>query len=154
MFRLIAAIDEDGGMGKDGDLPWSIRNDLSFFRFMTFGETVVMGRKTFENTGNLPGRRMIVLSRQEGYDGGDYHARCRSSVKIYAPPQDVTWIGGGKDVYEQYMGEAEEVVLSRINGTYDCDLFFPMDALKEKYEMIGRFQAEGFQAERYKLKIS
>lgn len=118
---------------------------------MTFGGTVVSGRKTFENTGNLPGRRMIVLTSQENYDGGDLVATSKPGVKLYVSPHQTTWIGGGQSVYEQYIGEAEEVCLSRIDGTYDCDTFFPMDTLEEEYEMIGRFQAQGFQAERYRL---
>lgn len=151
MFKLIAAIDEEGGMGKNGGIPWNVGNDLAFFRFMTYGDPVVMGRKTFENTGNLPGRKMIVLTTQEDYDGGHY-TTTKPGVKLFVSPHQTTWIGGGKSVYDQYIGEAQEVCLSRIDGTYDCDQFFPMDALEEQYEMIGQFQAEGFEVERYKAK--
>lgn len=151
MFKIIAAVDEDGGMGKNGDLPWSVKNDLRFFRFMTIGDPVVMGRKTFENTGKLPNRRMIVLTRQEGYNGGDLQAHSTASVKLYVSPMQTVWIGGGKSVYEQYLGTAKEVCLSHVEGSYDCDMYFPMDELEEKYEKIGEFAAEGFTASRYKL---
>jgi dihydrofolate reductase len=151
MFKIIAAVDEEGGMGKDGDLPWTIRNDLSFFRFMTIGDTVVMGRKTFENTGKLPNRRMAVLTSQEDYDKGDLQAHSTGGVKLYVSPMQTVWIGGGKSVYEQYLGNADEVVLSHVDGTYDCDMFFPMNRLDQNYEKNAEFEAEGFTVSRYKL---
>lgn len=151
MFKIIAAVDEDGGLGKAGGIPWSVKNDLSFFRFMTYGNPVVMGRKTFENTGNLPGRDMIVLTSQQDYDKGDFHAHNTSGVRLYTSPHQTTWIGGGASVYKQYIGSADEVVLSHVKGSYNCDVFFPMDALETHYEKIGEFGAEGFTVSRYKL---
>lgn len=138
-------------MGKDGDLPWTIRNDLSFFRFMTIGDTVVMGRKTFENTGSLPNRRMVVLTSQEDYDEGDLQAHSTGGVKLYTSPMNTVWVGGGKSVYDQYLGAAEEVILSHVDGTYDCDMFFPMNKLDKNYEKNAGFEAEGFTVSRYKL---
>lgn len=153
MIKMIVAADEEGGIGKGGGIPWSIRNDLSFFRFMTYGDDVVMGRKTYENTPELEGRRLITLTRQDGYDAPRVASTLREVVSHRQNIENKTlWVGGGGSVYLQYMGTADEVILSRIEGSYDCDTFFPMDKLEEHYEMVGRFTAQGFQAQRYKLK--
>ena len=151
MCKIIAAVDEEGGMGKDGDLPWTIRNDLSFVLFMTIGDTVVMGRKTFENTGSLPNRRMIVLTSREDYDRGDPQAHSTGGVKLSVSPHQTTWMGGGRSVYDQYLGAAEEVILSHVDGTYDCDMFFPMNKLDQNYDKNAEFGAKGFTVSRYKL---
>jgi dihydrofolate reductase len=118
---------------------------------MTIGDTVVMGRKTFENTGKLPNRRMAVLTSQEDYDKGDLQTHSTGGVKLYVSPMQTVWIGGGKSVYEQYLGNADEVVLSHVDGTYDCDMFFPMNRLDQNYEKNAEFEAEGFTVSRYKL---
>lgn len=64
MIAVVAAFAEGGVMGKDGKMPWHLPGDLARFRRLTLGQTVVMGRKTYESIGHLlPGRRVLVLSR-------------------------------------------------------------------------------------------
>ena len=148
--KIIAAVDEDGGIGKDGGIPWAVSNDLSFFRFMTYGDDVVMGRKTYENTPDLEGRRVIALTRQDRYDAPRVASNIRSVISHCRTIEDKDlWIGGGRSVYLQYMGTADEVILSHIPGSYDCDVFFPMEELEQKYDRIGSFEAQGFTANRY-----
>ena len=68
IISLIAAIDINGGIGKDDRLPWHLKADLKRFKRLTMGHYLVMGRKTFESIGKpLPGRKMIIVTRNKSY---------------------------------------------------------------------------------------
>ena len=66
---IIAAANKNFGIGKGGEIPWNVPGDFQFFKSMTYGCTVVVGRKTFENIGMLPGRRFVVLTSDETKEG-------------------------------------------------------------------------------------
>ncbi|MCW8969766.1 MAG: dihydrofolate reductase, partial [Rhodospirillales bacterium] len=67
-ISLIVAMSENGVIGRDGGLPWRIPGDLKFFKAMTMGKPMVMGRKTFASIGKpLPGRTNIVVTRDRGF---------------------------------------------------------------------------------------
>ena len=68
MISFVVAIDENRAIGKDNDLPWYLPNDLKYFKKVTMGKPIVMGRKTYESIGKpLPGRENIVVTRDEQY---------------------------------------------------------------------------------------
>ena len=67
-ISIIVAVAENGVIGRGGKLPWHLSADLRRFKRLTMGHTIMMGRKTWESIGRpLPGRRMVVISRQTGY---------------------------------------------------------------------------------------
>ena len=67
-LAIIVAAAENGVIGKDNDLPWHIPGDMRYFKAVTMGKPIVMGRKTFESIGKpLPGRTNIVISRNDAY---------------------------------------------------------------------------------------
>ena len=70
MLIYIWAQDEQGLVGKDNTLPWRLPNDWKFFKEVTMGQTILMGRKTFEGMGSclLPGRQTILLTRSNDYE--------------------------------------------------------------------------------------
>ena len=68
-IRLIAARSRNGVIGRDGDMPWHLPEDLKYFKRTTMGHPMIMGRRTFDSMGALPGRRSIVITRQP-----DWHA--------------------------------------------------------------------------------
>jgi dihydrofolate reductase len=128
MIALIAAIDDAGGIGKDGKLPWSFPEDLKRFKHITLGHPVVMGRKTFESIGKpLTGRANYILTRDRNYrpvGPATTVPNFKSLLEIFSPEEDVFIIGGAA-VYREALPYAHVLYVTRIPGTYDCDTFFP-----------------------------
>ena len=74
LISLVVAVAENGVIGAHGDVPWRIPSDLRYFREVTMGKPVIMGRKTWEGIGRpLPGRDNIVVTRQADYEAAGVH---------------------------------------------------------------------------------
>ncbi|MCD8180466.1 MAG: dihydrofolate reductase [Firmicutes bacterium] len=134
-MRIIAAVDERWGIGKNGGLLFSLPSDMSFFKEKTMGETVIMGRKTFESLpGGKPlcGRENIVLSADKGFTARGvrvFHA-AEDLLREYADSGAFV-IGGGR-VYELLLPYCSEAYITRICADGGADVFFPnLDASKE-----------------------
>lgn len=130
---LIAAIDLNGGIGKDNKLLCHLPADLKRFKQLTTGKTVIMGRKTFDSlpAGALPNRRNIVVSRQTDltlancevfYSLSDAFAACQSENEVF--------VIGGETIYKQAIANAHVLELTQIDGRFDADAFFP--AIEER----------------------
>lgn len=133
-ITLIAAMQEYGrGIAKDGEIPWDISKEMQHFKEETYGHPVIMGRKTFENIIDkldqpLPGRLNIVLSTEASYDYEQTVTARNKQAAIEAAEdsfQDEVYVAGGASVYEQFIGEADRMVLSIIEEVHDCDTQFP-----------------------------
>jgi len=140
-ISIIAAIGKNRELGKDNKLLWHIPEDMKRFRELTRGHAVIMGRKTYESIGKpLPNRLNLVLSRspfrqQEGIFI-DKESPCIFVIDLdIALEKAKKWeeknekpeifiIGGGK-IYEQTIGLADKLYLTKIEGTFDADTFFP-----------------------------
>lgn len=128
---LVAAVGEKWEIGKKNSLLWHVPEDLRHFREMTLGETVIMGRKTWESLPNkpLPGRRNIVLTRQKDYQAHgaevyDYLVGALDSLEKEGV-EEVYIIGGG-EVYRHAMGTADCLSLTRIHKEDpEADTYFP-----------------------------
>lgn len=157
---LIAAVDDEFGIGCNGRIPWNVPGDRAFFRNETSGHVCLFGRKTYESLGRrtLPNRVIGVLTHDSSFEILDVErtslfcandlgelliqASCRSkSGKIY--------ICGGGQVYAQLMNRADEVVLSRIEGRFSCDTFFPK--IPETFTLCRKETGVGFAVERWKM---
>lgn len=128
MITLIAAMDKNLGIGKDGDLPWpKIKKDLKFFKEQTIGSTVVMGRKTYESLGMykpLPKRRNVVITRKKDYEVERGVIVCPDLESALAVSLDIIVIGGA-EIYKQAMPFANKLILTHIDGTFEVDTHFP-----------------------------
>jgi dihydrofolate reductase len=143
LIRAILACDDNWGIGKDGDLPWPPNPaDLKWFKECTMGDVVVMGRKTWESlpVHPLPGRVNYVITSSADITYG-YHNRFMSKnlprallaeSDRYVPKQDF-WIIGGAQLVESCFPIIDEIWLSRIAGTFDCDVALPEELIKEKF---------------------
>jgi len=129
IISLIAAIDQVGGIGKDGKVPWHISADLKFFRCITMGHMILMGRKTFESIGEaLPGRTNLILSNQTDFHPTDtivFHSLELALDYAREQDEDEVFIIGGEKVFQQTMPLAQRIYLTRVDGEFDCDVFFP-----------------------------
>ena len=130
-FSLIAALDEAFAIGKSGDLPWRLPDDLKFFKRTTMGKPMLMGRKTFESLrGILPGRLHIVLSSQEDLALPEGVVHCHTlDEALQRMREEGTEEGciiGGGEVFTQTLPLANRLYLTRVKTTVEgADAFFP-----------------------------
>jgi len=128
-ISLIVAAAENNSIGKDNRLLWHLPNDLKFFKNMTWGMPVIMGRKTFESVNKpLPGRFNIVITGQAGWSAPSVIAVASMEAALQAARdtncKEVFIIGGG-EIYKQTMAMAEHVYLTRVHENFEGDTFFP-----------------------------
>ncbi len=127
----------DGTIAQDGDVPWKIRADLQRFKRLTMGKPMVMGRKTFDSLpGLLPGRRHIVLTRQQGWAApGAEVAHTLEQAMELAGDSDIAVIGGN-DIFELFMPQATVLEITEIHEHTNGDVF--MAAPGPEWREIGR----------------
>jgi len=130
-ITLIAAFDNEQAIAKDGEIPWVLPEDQQHFKETTLGHPVIVGRETYENIGNLPGREMIVLSKSEIFIDVINARSIPSALSICETEfeTDEVFVAGGESVYEQFIDEADRMVLTKVDGRYDGDQFFPRFSL-------------------------
>ena len=127
---IIAAVSDNGAIGTDNRMPWHISEDLKYFKRITSGGTVIMGRKTFLSIGKpLPGRTNIVITRGNGEglpEGADIASSIQeafSKAESYGKPCFV--IGGG-EIYRQALQYADTLYITHVHTVIpDADTFFP-----------------------------
>lgn len=130
---LIAAMAENGIIGADNAIPWRLPSDFAFFKRMTIGKPLVLGRKTFESIGRpLPDRVNIVVSRQQGYrpEGVlviDSLAAALDHAQAIAKADGAgeVMVGGGETIYRAAMGVADRLYISHVALAPEGDSFFP-----------------------------
>ena len=120
-IMMIVAMDEQGFIGKDENLPWKLSNDLKRFKKLTVSDgfnAVVMGRKTWESLPNgfkpLPERLNIVMSRDTKWsdEGAEIALYPGRAIEIaYANGCEELWVIGGSQIYELYLNRVEEIHL-------------------------------------------
>lgn len=129
MIVLIVALDPNNGIGKDGKLPWHIKEDLNLFKEKTLNHKIVMGRKTFESIGRvLPKRINLVVTRNSKYKDtlgiimiNDFE----DFLKTNENTEELIYIIGGEEIYRQALPYAKRLALSFIKNSYECDTYFP-----------------------------
>lgn len=123
---LIVAMDEAGLIGRDGDLPWRLPEDLRRFRRLTVGGIVLMGRRTWESLpGALPGRDNWVLSRRVPVlPEGVRHFSDLDTAFAAAAGRPLMVIGGA-EVYRQALPRIDHIELTRVHARLDGDTWFP-----------------------------
>lgn len=127
-LALVAALDRAHAIGKDGDLPWHLPDDLKRFKALTLGKPVLMGRRTAESLRRaLPGRRNLVLTRsgQVPYPGMEAFASLHAALAAVADAPEVCVIGGG-EVFAETLPLATRLHLTWVDTVVaGADAFFP-----------------------------
>ena len=127
MISIIVATSANGVIGRGGNLPWHLSDDLKRFKQLTLGKPIVMGRKTFESIGRaLPGRQNIVLTQQSEFvaDNCDVVSSVGAAIAIAGDADEVIVIGGG-EIYELFLPLAERIYMTRVHMDIDGDARFP-----------------------------
>jgi len=155
MIRAILACDNEWGIGKDGDLPWPHNSaDLKWFKNCTTGMPVIMGRRTWDSLPikPLPNRDNYVLSRSFPFDApGAINLEPNPVKQIIelGNKQDI-WIIGGAQILNSCVSIIDEFWLSRIKGTYQCDVFLPRTIIEEQYSMYYAQPTDGIYVEKWR----
>lgn len=126
-LNIIVATDSKGGIGKNNDLPWYLPADLKYFKAMTNGHTIIMGRRTFDSMGKaLPNRRNIVISRQKDLEYKDTEVThsLESALSLCSKDEEVFIIGGG-EIFRQALPVADTLYITEIHHNFEADTFFP-----------------------------
>ena len=127
MLTIIVATDARRGIGISNTLPWRLPEDMAHFKRVTSGHPVIMGRKTFDSIGRpLPNRRNIVVTRNPAWrhDGVEAVASLAAAVALVG--QASAFIIGGAQIYAEAIGLADQLLITEIAKTFDCDAFFPV----------------------------
>ncbi len=132
-LALIAAVADNGCIGINNQLPWYLPEDLKYFRRLTTGGIVIMGRKTYDSIGKpLPNRTNIVISRNPGYHADGVRSACSLEealtlaehiAEINGNPE--IFVIGGAQIYQLALPRATRLYLTEVGKTVAGDAFFP-----------------------------
>jgi dihydrofolate reductase len=139
-FKAIAAMSLNRVIGNGNKIPWHLPEDFKWFKRMTIGQVIVMGRKTFESIGRpLPGRDTIVLSRSAVPIPGVQVVRGLSEIHSGGKAVD-TFICGGAQIYEQALPLCSDLYLTLVKREVEGDAFFP--SFEDRFEQVAVLRDE------------
>jgi len=125
-LTIIVAMDAQRGIGINNTLPWKLPEDMAHFKRLTTGNTVIMGRKTFDSIGRpLPNRRNIVITRNPDWRHDGVEAVGSVEAALALLDGATGFVIGGAEIYQQSMQLADQLIITEIARTYQCDAFFP-----------------------------
>jgi dihydrofolate reductase len=132
-LSIIAAIAENGIIGRDNRLPWHMPADLAHFKRLTMGKPIIMGRRTWESLpGLLPHRTHIVVTRDPAYEArGGFVVRSLRQAIDFAGDADEMLVVGGAMLYAEALPLASRLYLTYIHHRVDGDTLFPCFAASE-----------------------
>lgn len=130
MLILIAAVSSNNVIGLDNKLPWKISEDLEYFKKITMGHSIVMGRKTYESINKpLPGRKNIILSRNfELNIEGCFVIHNLNKIIALSKLEDI-FVIGGEEIYNLFINKADKILITKIKINLKGDSFFPKFSL-------------------------
>jgi len=127
-ITLIAAVGENGEMGRNNELLWHLPGDLPRFKDITMGSPIIMGRKTFDSIGRaLPGRLNIVLTANEDWqaDGVVTAHSIEAALELASENSDKTFVIGGGQIYKLFLPYATCLEMTEVYDSPVADTFFP-----------------------------
>ncbi len=135
MISLIAAIGQNGAIGLKGQLPWQLPADLKFFKQITMGKPIIMGRKTYTSIGRpLPKRQNIIITRNNNFTDNNDNVHIANSLDqaikiandyIVDKKNSEIMVIGGAEIYEIAMPLASRLYLTKVAISPVADAFFP-----------------------------
>lgn len=142
---LIAAVARNGVIGADGGMPWHIPADLKRFKRLTMGHPMVMGRKTFESMGRLPGRRSIVITRDPAWHapGTEVADSLDTAIARAADGDPLVMVVGGGQIYAQAIARADRLEITHLDLEAPGDTVFP-DIDPAVWVVAEREEADGY----------
>ena len=140
-ITLIAAVADNGVIGRGNDIPWRLPEDWRRFKRTTMGHHLIMGRRTWESIGRpLPGRRTVVVSRGEPElpAGVDLAHSFEEALDLARETGETeAFVAGGAEIYRRALPEAERLLLTRVHATPEGDTHFP-EWNRDDWELASR----------------
>jgi len=125
MISLILAMDKNNLIGNKNGLPWKLPADLAYFKKITMGHTVIMGRKTYESIGRpLPGRRNVVLTRDSGFTAEGCIICNKLNDALKYGDDEEAFVIGGAEIYSQFLPYARKLYITKIEEAFEGDTYF------------------------------
>jgi len=146
-LSLIVAMAENRTIGRNNELPWRLSEDLKYFKSVTMGKPIVMGRKTFDSIGKpLPGRLNIVITRNTDWQHPGVKAASSLqqavAIAVEENPQDrEVMVIGGEEIYRTALGQADRLYITRVQAKVEGDAFFP-EYKESEWQEVSRQQPE------------
>ncbi len=133
IIALVVAMGENRAIGKDGNLPWHLSSDLRYFRKVTLGKPIVMGRRTFESFGRVLDRRLnIILTRDPAYlvEGAVVVRSLDAALDVARRAArdagvDEVMVIGGEELFREALPLASRIYLTEVDARPDADTWFP-----------------------------
>lgn len=162
-IKMIAAVDENWGIGFQNRLLFSIPEDMAFFKQKTMGNVVVMGRKTLESFPNqkpLKGRVNVILTSDKGFslsmEEREDSVHIANSIKevfliLKKYSEKEIYVIGGGSVYKQFLSFAEEIFLTRIKKTYLADTIFPELSKRTEWKLAECSESRWYEGVEYQF---
>nr|WP_209125037.1 dihydrofolate reductase [Alkalihalobacillus sp. BA299] len=128
MISFLVAMDKNRVIGKDNDLPWRLPADLAYFKKVTMGHPIVMGRKTYESIGRpLPGRENIIITRNQNYsaEGCTVLHSLDDVKKVIDDSTKEVFIIGGAEIFKEAFPIADKLYITHIDEAFEGDTYFP-----------------------------
>ena len=144
MFAIVVALAENNVIGDNNQLIWHLPADLQFFKKITMGKPIVMGRKTFLSIGKpLPGRSNIVISRDKNFSisGLEIFHSVEEVLASFDTQQEVMIIGGA-EIYRQFLPSVSRLYITRVHEKFSGDTFFPQFDYSEWKLISSEFHAK------------
>jgi dihydrofolate reductase len=138
LISFLVAMGNNRVIGKDNQLPWHLPEDLKFFKKVTMGHPIAMGRKTHESIGRiLPGRENIVITRQSDYqcNGCTVFFSVEDFVKDSRTKDEEVFVIGGAEIFNETFASADRLYITHIHEDFEGDTFFP-DYDLSQWELI------------------
>jgi dihydrofolate reductase len=151
-FKAIAAMSENRVIACGNKIPWHLPEDFKWFKSMTTGQVIVMGRKTFESIGKpLPNRATIVLSRRQVSIPGVQVVSDLSEIDVAGDPREI-FICGGAQVYEQALPQCSDLYLTLVKRNVHGDVFFP--PFEDQFQLVEQIiERDEFVIRHYRNKV-
>lgn len=154
MIAMIAAMAANRVIGRDGKIPWDLPEDRKYFRELTMGHVLVMGRRTWEEIGgSLPGRTTCLVSaaKKEQKDGILTARSVKEAVNLAQKtcPQKNIFLCGGTGIYREGMGLAERIYLTVLDCEIEGDTYFP--EIGKEYRLLEERRGDGYSFTVYEI---
>jgi dihydrofolate reductase len=134
MISFIWAMDENRVIGKNNQLPWHLPEDLKFFKKVTIGHPVAMGRKTHDSIGRLlPGRENIIITRNKEFlcDGCTVIYSIDDFIDYCQGKEEEVFVIGGAEIFKELIPVVDRLYVTMIHDHFDGDTYFPEFSLED-----------------------
>ena len=128
MISFIVAMDNHRVIGKENQLPWHLPADLKFFKKVTMGHPIIMGRKTYESIGKpLPGRENVIVTRniEYGSDGCIVLHTVEELLQYAEEKREEVFVSGGAELFKAIFPYADRLYITEIDYEFEGDTYFP-----------------------------